>query len=179
MDTRAFQEASFLARLHYLQYRYSNKFLFILFHTEDKIERKPDRNTFSDMVNKEEHEEQKRSVALAAKKAALSEKHGNKKDGEGGSSLTTPSSWESFDQSEGVKLHLVVKDTQGKEVASIPFTKKQFSTGSYGWTLTDKIVVENAEGGNMSVTVNSNCEYQDSYTICELIFVFLTPFSSP
>lgn len=109
------------------------------------------------MVKKEEHEESQRSVALAAKKAALTEKHG-KTDRAGGSSLSTPSSWESFHQSDGVKLNLIAKDAEGKEIANIPFIKKQFSTGSYGWSLTDKIVLENGEGGSMSVSLNGNCE---------------------
>jgi hypothetical protein len=69
-----------------------------------------------------------------------------------------PSSYKDFEaQKNGVSLHLVAKDAAGQIVSTTDLTKKEFSTGSYGWSLQDKISADNGEGGTMSVVVNVNC----------------------
>lgn len=75
----------------------------------------------------------------------------------GKAKATPPSSFSAFEEHKGVSLHLVVRDEEGKDISEVAMSKKQFSTGSYGWTLSDKVTVDNGEGGTMSVGLSGNC----------------------
>jgi len=102
------------------------------------------------------HSEREREVAQAAKKESKSTKTQGS-SGEGSKPIP-PSSYKAFEAQDGVTLHLMFKNAEGEEVHSIKMEKKVFSTGSYGWTLSDKAVVDNGEGGTMAVILSGNCK---------------------
>jgi hypothetical protein len=126
------------------------------------------------MARIKELREKEKDVAVAAKKESFNAKkqadeagrevqeRGSSKGGASKSSKSSgsapPSTFEAFEADDSVTLHLVVKNSAGEEVTDIQMGKTQFKTGSFGWTLTDKVQVDNGEGGTMSVSLNSNCE---------------------
>lgn len=75
------------------------------------------------------------------------------------SEISLPKSFDSFNENkDSITIQLVVKDSKGEMIHISNFEKKQFGTGSFGWSLTDKVTVDNGEGGKMVVSLNGNCE---------------------
>lgn len=111
------------------------------------------------MVKREDHAELERDVAQAAKKDAKSSKSNSSGDSKN-SKLHPPSSYDAFKSNDGVSMHLVIKDAEGRDITTMALKKKEFGTGSFGWTLSESLKVDNGENGEMAVSFNANCEYR-------------------
>jgi hypothetical protein len=73
-----------------------------------------------------------------------------------------PPTFEEFKKNNGVTLHLVIKDAEGKQLKDVALKKHQYGTGSYGWFLADKTIVDEGELGSLPVSLHSTCEYTGS-----------------
>lgn len=80
-----------------------------------------------------------------------------------------PDTFEAFEKTDGVTLHLVIKDAKGDEIRQVKLKKHQFTTGSYGWNLSDRAILDDGEGGSMSVGLYASCVYQSRGQSCLLL----------
>jgi hypothetical protein len=70
-----------------------------------------------------------------------------------------PVDYDTFQDDDAVSFHLVIKDAKGNELRQVRLKKHEFNSGSYGWNLADKAVVEDGQGSSMTVSLHANCEY--------------------
>lgn len=72
---------------------------------------------------------------------------------------SAPVSFETFQADDSVSFHLVIKDAKGNELKEVQLKKHKFNSGSYGWNLDDKAIIDDGQGSNMTVSLHSNCTY--------------------